>query len=294
MSAQTLATVMSASGRHFVLCAAEGESRIAVTRGRQLDVVTGDRVVFQALGSDQAIIESVQKRRNLLRRSDARRTKAIAANIDQVAVVLSGEPPYSESLLMRVMIAAAIEEVKVLLVATKADVPEAMARIEARLELYASLGYPVLRTAAKADPDAARSTLLTAFADRKTLLLGQSGMGKSTLVNLLVPDAALLTQSISQALQTGRHTTTFTRAFDLPQGGRLIDSPGFQTFGLAHLSTSEIEHALPEVRPLLGQCRFHNCTHRQEPGCAIRTAVEDGRIDAHRYDCYLALRAEYA
>ncbi|MFN8837706.1 MAG: ribosome small subunit-dependent GTPase A [Burkholderiales bacterium] len=268
----------------------DGGDRVAVTRGRRTDVVAGDRVAWSELGSGQAVIEAVLPRANLLRRSDARREKALAANLDQAAVVISGEPPFSEELLMRVLVGAEREGIACLLIATKADVPHAMASIEPRLAVYEALGYPVVRIAAKAEPDATRARLRPVLGGRTTLLLGQSGMGQSTLVNLLVPGAALATQAISEALQSGRHTTTFTRAFDLEGGGRLIDSPGFQVFGLAHLSTSELEHGMREFEPLLGRCRFHNCTHRHEPGCAIRAAVVSGGIDARRFALYTQLR----
>jgi ribosome biogenesis GTPase len=284
------ATVLAAYGRQHWLRADDGRERSAVTRGRRADVVVGDRVAWHELGAGQALIESVRPRRNALRRSDDRREKMIAANLDQAAVVISGEPPFSEELLLRVLIAAENEGIACLLVATKADVPGAIESIESRLALYESLGYPVLRVASKARPDETRERFGAHLAGRTTLLLGQSGMGKSTLVNLLVPDAALATQAISEALQTGKHTTTFTRAFDLPGGGRLIDSPGFQVFGLSHLSTSELEHGLREFQPLLGRCRFHNCSHRHEPGCAIRAAVEAGRIDPRRHALYVQLR----
>jgi ribosome biogenesis GTPase len=290
VSRDAAATVLAATGRHFLLRIDDGGDRVAVTRGRKADVVAGDRVDWAELGAGQAVIEGVRPRRNLLRRSDERRTKALAANLDQVAVVISGEPPFSEELLMRVLVAAEREGVDAMLIATKADVPGALASIEPRLRVYEALGYPVHRIASKAEPAAARETIGPLLAHRTTLLLGQSGMGKSTLVNLLVPDAALATQAISEALQTGKHTTTFTRAFDLPGGGLLIDSPGFQVFGLAHLSTSELEHGLRELRPLLGGCRFHNCTHRHEPGCAIRAAVEAGTFDARRHALYTQLR----
>lgn len=289
-AARPQATVLAAHGRQFLLRLDGDGDRVAVTRGRRADVVAGDRVEWGELGAGQAVIEHVLPRRNLLRRSDARREKALAANLDQAAVVISGEPPFSEELLVRVLVAAERERIGCLLIATKADVPHAMAAIESRLAVYEALGYPVLRIAAKAEPDATRTRLAPVLDGRTTLLLGQSGMGKSTLVNLLVPDAALATQAISQALQTGRHTTTFTRAFDLAGGGRLIDSPGFQVFGLAHLSTSELEHSMREFVPLLGGCRFHNCTHRHEPGCAIRAAVEAGRIDARRHALYGQVR----
>jgi len=244
------------------------------------------------LGSGQAVIEQVTPRTNALRRSDGRRHKTIAANLDQAAIVVSGEPPFSEELLVRVLIAAEREGIVCLLIATKADVPDALESIEPRLAVYRALGYPVHAIAAKARPEDTVATLRPVLAGRTTLLLGQSGMGKSTLVNLLVPDAELATQTISEALQTGKHTTTFTRAFDLAGGGRLIDSPGFQVFGLAHLSPTEIEHGMREFQPLLGHCRFHNCGHRHEPGCAIRAAVDDGRIDARRYALYVQLRDE--
>jgi ribosome biogenesis GTPase len=115
-------------------------------------------------------------------------------------------------------------------------------------------------------------------------------MGKSTLVNTLVPDADLRTQAISTALATGKHTTTFSRLFDLPEAvasdARLIDTPGFQTFGIAHLSASQLAHAMPEFAPLLGRCRFNDCTHRDEPGCAVRAAMEAGEIDGRRFQLY--------
>ncbi|HYF59809.1 MAG TPA: ribosome small subunit-dependent GTPase A [Burkholderiaceae bacterium] len=286
------AFVLAAYGRQFWLAIDAGGERLAVTRGRNADVVAGDRVAWRELGAGQAVIERVLPRRNLLRRSDQRRTKALAANLDQAAIVLSGEPPFSEELLLRVLIAAEREGIECLLVATKADVPGAMASIEPRLAVHERLGYPVERIDTRSRPDDAVAALRPRLANRTTLLLGQSGMGKSTLVNRLVPHAELATQTISEALQTGKHTTTFTRAFDLEGGGRLIDSPGFQVFGLAHLSPSEIEHGLREFQPLLGHCRFHNCSHRHEPGCAVRGALEDGRLDPRRFTLYEQLRRE--
>ena len=290
MSAE--ARVLAAYGRQFWLRDAHGGEWRAVTRGRQSDVITGDRVLWQDLGGGQAVIEQVQPRTNLLRRSDQHRTKALAANLDQAAVVLSGEPPFSEELLLRVLIAAEREGIDCLLIATKADLPASLVLIEPRLQQYESLGYRVIRVAAKDDPQGTATVLMAQLAGRTTLLLGQSGMGKSTLVNLLVPGAELRTQTISTALQSGKHTTTFTRAFELSGGGWLIDSPGFQVFGLAHLSASEIEHGLREFAPLLGQCRYHNCTHRHEPHCAILTALSEGRIDTRRYALYTQLREE--
>jgi ribosome biogenesis GTPase len=285
------ATVLAAYGRQFwIRIDAPGGERTAVTRGRNADVVTGDRVEWRDLGGGQAVIDRVLPRANLLRRSDQHRTKALAANLDAAAIVISGTPPFSEELLLRVLIAAEREGIECRLVATKADVAGSIESIEPRLARYEALGYPVHRIAAKDHPEQAIRELQPVLEGRSTLLLGQSGMGKSTLVNLLVPGAAMATRTISEALQTGKHTTTFCRSFDLKPSGRLIDSPGFQTFGLAHLSASEVEHGMREFQPLLGHCRYNNCSHRHEPGCAIRAALEDGRIDPRRYALYVQIR----
>jgi ribosome biogenesis GTPase / thiamine phosphate phosphatase len=288
--APSTARVIAAHGRLFYLRLPDGTDLSAVTRGKRTDVVAGDRVELSELGSGQAVIERVLPRTNVLRRSDQRREQALAANLDQAAITLSGEPPFSEELLARVLVAAEREGIDCLLIATKCDIPSARAAMEPRLALYERLGYRVVRVASKADPKGTAATVAPLLAGRTTLLLGQSGMGKSTLVNLLVPGAEMATQAISEVLQAGRHTTTFTRAFELPgQPGWLIDSPGFQLFGLAHLSASEIEHGMREFKPLLGQCRFHNCTHLHEPGCAIRAAVADGTIDGRRHGIYAQL-----
>ncbi len=178
----------------------------------------------------------------------------------------------------------------------KSDLGDARRRIEPRVACYRSLGYPVFDLSAH-DAESTRALLAPWLSGRTTLLLGQSGMGKSTLVNALVPDALLRTQTISAALAAGRHTTTFTRMFPvegtgMAAGTALIDSPGFQSFGLEHLSESQRAHSMPEFRPLLGRCRFHNCSHRAEPGCAIRAAAEAGEIDALRYRLFTRLTDE--
>lgn len=289
------ATVVASYGRQFVIrMDADGELLIAVSRGRRRDIAAGDRVRAHALGSEQAVIDAVEPRRNEFKRSDAARTKMIAANLHQAGVVIASEPPFSEELLLRVLMAAEAEGIEIAVIVNKCDLAEQFGKIRARVDLYRSLGYPVIECAARAEPEATRAALLPWLSGRTTLLLGQSGMGKSTLINVLVPDAQLRTQEISEALASGRHTTTFTRLFPLPGDphGCIIDSPGFQTFGLDHLSESERTHAMPEFRPLLGQCRFHNCTHRDEPGCAIRTAAQDGTIDPRRYQLFIRLVEE--
>ena len=288
------ATIVASYGRHFAVRSdTDGSTLSAVTRGKRGSLATGDRVRIAGLGSGQAVIDSVAPRRNEFKRSDAFRTKLLAANIDQAGVVIAAEPPFSEELLLRVLLAAEAEGIPIALVVNKRDLGAARAAIEPRIAAYRALGYPVFDCAAGTEPDATRSLLGPWLEGRTTLLLGESGMGKSTLVNCLVPDAQLRTQAISQALASGRHTTTFTRLFQLPDdAGCLIDSPGFQNFGLDHLSDSQRVHGMPEFRPLLGQCRFHNCSHGDEPGCAIRAAAESGAIDGIRYRLFLRVAAE--
>ena len=267
----------------------------AVTRGRKGDVVVGDRVTLTQVSADQAVIESVAPRRNLVRRSDGFRTKAIAANVDQAIVVVSGHPGFDEALLLNVAIALAAESIPFRLAVTKIDLVDETRAIERRLSVWRTLGTPTDALSLKGTPRGL-DALRAALAGRRTLLMGQSGMGKSTLVNALVPDAEQRTAAISEALSSGKHTTTFSREFALPgldeQGrqGTIIDSPGFQAFGIAHLSTWEKAHAMPEFAPLLGQCRFNDCRHRDEPGCAIRQALEKGAIDPLRHRLFGAIR----
>lgn len=291
------ALVTAAHGRHFALTTDDGGTRVAVSRGRRSDIAVGDRVRWQDIGGGQAAIEEVLPRRSTLCRSDARRAQVLAANVDQAAFVVSGEPPFDEELLLRAMLAAESEGIGCAIVATKADLAEASARIEPRLRVYEALGYPVLRVSVRNAPDAAIAALAPLLRERTTLLLGQSGMGKSSLINLLVPHAEMRTNEISEALRAGRHTTTFSRAFELgpptlerhARRAWLIDSPGFQLFGVVHLSDSQRQHGMREFGPLLGRCRFHNCTHAHEPGCAIRAAVDAGDIDALRYRLFLRI-----
>ncbi len=284
------ADVVAAHGRNFLLRprATPAERLAAVVRARRTDCVVGDQVAFRRLNRDQAVIERVLPRRNQVARSDAYRTKVIAANVDQAGVVVSGEPPFDEALLVRVLLALEAERIGCLIIATKLDLAAARAAIAPRLAVYRGLGYPVIETAAAGSPPVL-ADLPARLRGRRTLLLGESGMGKSTLLNALVPGAERQTAAISAALAAGRHTTTDTRAFELPEGGWLLDSPGFQTFEVMHLTRWQAAHAMPEFRPLLGQCRFNDCSHVADPGCAIREAAQDARIDGLRYKLFTGI-----
>ena len=282
--------VIAAHGRHYLVAPDGGGAHLqCFPRGKKSEVAVGDRVEYQSTSADQGVIVAIGERRNLLYRSDQFKSKLFAANLDQLLIVLATEPHFSEDLLGRALVAAEANDLKPLIVLNKIDVETALPLARARLERYRALGYTVLELSVKGRPQEAREALAEHLHGHQTILLGQSGMGKSTLVNLLIPDAEAATREISTALNSGRHTTTFTRLYRLPEGGALIDSPGFQEFGLYHLTEGKLERAFPEFRPLLAHCRFYNCHHLHEPGCAILEAVADSRIAKERHALYAQL-----
>ena len=294
------ALVIATYGRHVLVMPEDGpedDSALlhATERGKRNAACVGDRVLIRRVAGDQAVVESIRPRSTELLRSDQRRRKLLGANVDQVGIVFAANPPASEELLLRMMVASEVAGIRPTLLANKRDLPEADTGVGARIPVFRDLGLEVIEISAR-DVQATRARLRDWLAGRTTLLVGESGMGKSTLVNTLVPDAALRTQTISTALASGRHTTTFSRLFrldaDVAPDARIVDTPGFQSFGLAHLSASQLAHAMPEFAPLLGRCRFNDCTHRDEPGCAIVEAAQAGRIDPLRQRLYQRLVAE--
>lgn len=281
--------VVGAHGRHVVIEMPEGQRLIAHPRGKKSQCVVGDRVRWQAAG-DEAVIEALEPRRNLLARQDEWRTKSFAANIDLLLIVLSGEPMFSESQLTRALIAAEDAGITSALLLNKIDLPAATLARE-RLRPYRNMGVQVVEAALKTQPEAAHATLAPLLAGKTTLVLGPSGMGKSTLINLMVPRAEAQVGEISQALNAGRHTTTTTTWYwlDEAKSGALLDSPGFQEFGLMHITPQRLAELMPDLRQHLGGCRFYNCTHRHEPGCGVRAAAERGEIAPNRLRLYEGL-----
>lgn len=272
--------IVAAHGRHYVVETGSGALVRCVPRGKRSVYACGDRVSLAPAGRNAGVIESAAQRTSLFLRAAPHRQKLIAANATQVAVVVAGEPSFSDELVCRILVAAESQGIPAILVLNKADLAELTRAARERLRPFEQAGYAVLAVSALGElaPLAAR------LANETTVLLGQSGMGKSTLVNALVPGVAARTQEISRFLDSGRHTTTSTRLYRLPGGGAIVDSPGLQGFGLAYLTPARIEHAFPELRPLAGRCRFSDCRHRAEPACAVRAAVAAGDVHPRRLE----------
>lgn len=286
--------IIAAHGRHFTVMLEDGSLRQCFPRGKKAGPAVGDIVQISLQGDQEGAIDRIEPRRNLLYRSDNQRSKQFAANIDLLLIVLATDPAFSEELAYRAQVAAASADIDVLVILNKIDIADKRDAARARLQTLHQLGVQVLELSA-ADAAATRAALLPRLQGRTALLLGQSAMGKSTLLNALVPDALAPTQEHSRALGAGKHTTTSTRLYALPEvDGALIDSPGFQSFGLLHLSPGEIEHGFPEFAEPRKHCRFYNCTHQQEPGCGVLAALQAGDIAPERHVLYLRLLDELA
>jgi len=286
-------TIIAAHGRHY-LADVNSDKFQCVTRGKKTNVAVGDVVHLKQTSNDQAVIEEIAERQTLLYRSDQYKSKLLAANISRLFIVVATEPGFADDLVSRSLVAAEAAGIEAHIILNKTDVTELLPRARERAAVYAALGYPVHEVSAKADPEHALSVLQPLLAGQSSIFIGQSGMGKSSLINLLVPDADIAVREISAALDTGKHTTTFTRLYWLPDGGSIIDSPGFQEFGLYHLSEGMLERAFVEFKPYLGGCKYYNCRHLAEPQCAVLTALAEGKIAKHRHELYGQLLHESA
>ncbi|MBK4733296.1 ribosome small subunit-dependent GTPase A [Noviherbaspirillum pedocola] len=283
--------IIAAHGRHY-MADANGQRLQCVTRGKKSDVAVGDIVRLKTTSSDQAVIEGIEERKTLLYRSDQYKSKLLAANVTRLFIVVATEPSFADDLVSRSLVAAESAGVEAHILLNKIDMTDALPRARERLALYAGLGYPVHEMSARTRPEEAVALLTPLMQGQSSILIGQSGMGKSSLIQLLVPDADIAVREISVALDTGKHTTTFTRMYRIDESTSVIDSPGFQEFGLHHLTEGMLERAFPEFKPFLGGCRFYNCHHVAEPGCAVLDAVKEEKIAAMRHALYLQLRHE--
>jgi ribosome biogenesis GTPase len=275
---------------------AEGQRLICHPRGKKNQAVVGDRVQWQG-SHDEGTIERIDERRNLFYRQDEIRTKSFAANLDQILILIAADPEFSEVQLIRALIAAEAAGIAPLIALNKSDLVEPFERAWTRLLPYRQMHYGVMPLSLQRSSGVDRDPLMQHLQGKTTLVLGPSGAGKSTLINLLVPGAAAQTGEVSRALNSGKHTTTSTSWYwvDAARTTALIDSPGFQEFGLHHIAPADLARLMPDLRAHLGACRFYNCTHLHEPGCAVLAAVGRdglGTISPNRHRIYADLHAQ--
>lgn len=293
--------VVAGHGRHVWVETPDGRRLICHPRGKKSQTVVGDQVLWQAT-QDEGTIEKVLPRRNLFYRQDEIRTKMFAANLDQVLILIAAEPEFSESQLCRALIAAEAEKIRPVIALNKSDLTEPFGRAWARMGVYREMGYQVVPLALKPKADDIAATdlnqLMPLMQGKTSLVLGPSGSGKSTLINRLVPNAQVLTNEISTALNSGKHTTTSTNWYwiDAARTTAVIDSPGFQEFGLNHIEPMHLASLMPDIKAHAQDCKFYNCSHLHEPGCGVISAVKSGSsphgISANRYKIYSDLFAE--
>jgi ribosome biogenesis GTPase / thiamine phosphate phosphatase len=303
--------VIASFGRHCLVESPDGRRTRCHPRGKKSQAVVGDKVQWLA-SKDEGTVERIDQRRNLLYRQDEIRTKAFAANLDQALILIAADPEFSESQLARALIACEAAHITPIIALNKSDLQEPFERAWWRLAAYRQLHYGVLPLSLRLSGDADKAAVMKRLQGKTTLVLGPSGVGKSTLVNLLAPQAQSMrgelvkTQEISQALNSGKHTTTSTTLYWLDESREtaLIDSPGFQEFGLHHISPTQLPQLMPDLAQHLGSCKFYNCTHLHEPGCGVRrhvaaetdlaekSTVRPGEISANRYKIYSMLYAE--
>ena len=277
--------IVAAFGRHYLVETTDGEILSCVMRGKKSGAACGDQVTFRSIASEQGVIESILPRNTLLYRSDAFREKLIAANVTQIIIVVAAVPSFSEELINRYLVAVESQHAQAIIVLNKIDLVEPTRAALATLLLYQKLGYTLLQLSAKKDI----SSLLPYLQHHLSVLVGQSGMGKSTLINALIPEAERATAEISDALDTGRHTTTHTRLYHFDKNSHIIDSPGMQEFGLHYINDADLAWGFIEFHPYIGHCKFNNCLHMNEPDCALTRAAQENRIEDRRLSFYRKL-----
>lgn len=266
---------------------AQGTLYHCAVRPNLESVVCGDRVIWQQAGEREGVVVALMPRRSLLSRPDfSGRQKPLAANIDQIVILAASEPEISEGLMDRYLVASELIGITPVILVNKLDLLDdaGKAQLEARLRPYRDIGYQTLFASVRQEHGL--DALLEQLKDKTSILVGQSGVGKSSLVKALLPDHDVRIGELSRATGLGTHTTTRTMLYHLPTGGHLIDSPGVRSFGLWSVSPAQVAQGFMEFRPYLGTCRFNDCRHLVEPGCALQAAVKDGKISPRRLASY--------
>lgn len=291
---EQLGLVIAHHGASLTVEAEDGNQLRCSARRNLGALACGDRVVWQRAGEAEGVMVALEPRRSLLVRPDASgRERPLAANVDRIFVVSAAYPEPSEYLIDRYLVTAELTGIAPALVLNKTDLADGSARqrLEERLGVYERIGYQVLYTSVR--QASGMDSLRRALADHTSILVGQSGVGKSSLVKALLPEQEVRIGTLGET-RLGRHTTTTAVLYHLPSGGELIDSPGVRDFAVWHIDPERIAHGFREFAPFLGRCKFSDCSHRQEPECALRDAVRAGHIDARRLLSYLQIMDEAA
>lgn len=294
IESQTEALVLVSYGSQGVVLLGDGERKQCKFRRKVGRPFCGDRVLVNRADDASLVVDSILPRKNNFVRSDERqRQHVIAANLDQVLIVVAAAPLPSRDLMERYLLAVHSLGIEPIIVLNKTDLQvdpnetSAGAQVLVHMPDYEALGYTVIRTSCKTAPGI--TGLQSVLKDRTSILVGQSGVGKSSLINQLLPDLDIQTGALSTATGKGTHTTTSTMLYQFTGGGYLIDSPGVWEYGIWKLENYELAAGFIEFDPWLGKCRFNNCVHATEPDCAIKQAVADGLIRDWRYQSYLRL-----
>jgi len=293
LSCEQRGLVVCRYSTHYEVEALEGDDQgkihQCVARANLNAIVAGDYVIWRAGSGLSGVIESRVKRASLLERPDNfGKLKPVAANINQMLIVIACEPAPQPNLIDRYLVAAELTGIDPIIVLNKADLLDEYNTelIQSTLDIYRALEYPVVQIISSRHQTPQLSEL-TAHIDQQTsIVVGQSGVGKSSLINTLLPAAQLRIGELSELTREGTHTTSMAKLFHLPNGGQLIDSPGIRDFSLWHINQQQLQQGFRELAALAGHCRFRDCQHISEPGCAILAAAETGLIDPERFESY--------